>query len=169
LLKRLAEAVDGNRTGKPVYVVARYDSLSPVAGVFEERRDAEALARRLGSMHAVFGPYKHDALGPLGDGNAFFAGCRHDGKRSDWIGYCPGFKLPWESIENISLTIRLRDGTTRTMDLGRTTDAVFLSLAAIDKFAIPYYASILGETAAASMRADIVARAASATTVPPPP
>jgi hypothetical protein len=42
---------------------------------------------------------------------------------------------------------------------------VFLSIPAIDKFVIPYYARIIGADAAAAMRRDIVSAAAAS---PPP-
>jgi hypothetical protein len=52
----------------------------------------------------------------------------------------------------------MRDGTVRDIPVGRGVDAIFLSLPAIDKFMIPYYARTIGVDSAAAMRARIVSR-----------
>lgn len=170
LLKRLAEAVDGNRHGGVIYIVARYDSLSPIAGVFRERREAEALARRLGSSHDVFGPYRRhpDLSARYPTDEMILFGCKHNRWTSEYTPICPERVFPLQSVQEISLTIRMRDGTTRTMDLGLMTDAVFLSQAAIDKFVIPYYEGIVGVDAAAAMRRDITERTTATSREPPP-
>jgi hypothetical protein len=154
LLKRLAEAVDGNRTGREVYVVASYDSLNPVRGVFETRREAAALALRLGSSYDSFGPF----VAPLELASLYFFGCKHDRVFSYLDDICPPpqFQFPTDSLAELTLTARLKDGTTRTLSLGPRADAVFLSLPAIDKFVIPYYARTIGVDSAAAMRARIV-------------
>jgi hypothetical protein len=164
LLKRLAEAVDGHRHGRTVYIVARNDSLAEVVGVFENRVQAVDDARRRGSTYGVFGGYKYvppPSPLPQPRGHDFpeivLGGCIHDGKRSAWRAICPQDVLPLSSVDSLSLVVRLKDGTTRRWDLGTSTDAVFLSQAAIDKFAIPYYARILGVEAAAAMRGAILA------------
>ena len=179
LLKRLAEAVDGNRTGKPIYVVASYDLPNPVRGVFPGKPDAEALARRLGKSYAVFGPYS----APF-DGGWLFLQCRHDrvtssmmehglGARHAYEGnkvaidttgvtllgpYCPPETLRLSDVEDFTLTVKMKNGTVRSVPISNQTDAVFLSLAAIDKFVIPYYSRVIGVEGAAAMRRDIVKR-----------
>lgn len=164
LLKRLAEAVDGNRHGRTIHIVARDDS---IVGIFENRGQADAEARRRGPTYWAFGGYKY-LPPPRGVPEPsrpeipeiILGGCRHDGTRSEWGGICPQQVLSLASVESMSVVVKLKDGTTRTWDLGRSTDAVFLSQAAIDKFAIPYYVRILGVDAAAGMRRDILARTA---------
>ena len=168
LLKRLAEAVDGHRHGRSVYVVARYDSLSPVAAVFRERPEAEALARRMGRGYDVFGPYRYEPPQPpdwppqpgYSIPEIAFGGCTHDGKTSAMEGICPQPFMPLDSIVGVFLTFRMRDGSTRPVNVPPSADAIFLTLPAIDKFVIPYYAGIIGADAAAAMRRNIVNRVA---------
>lgn len=148
LLKRLAEAVDGNRTGTAVYVVASYDSLSPVRGVFSTRKEADILANRLGSSYDVFGPF----MAPREMRSTWFMICKHDRVGSWMDDICPPPQFPVDSLADLTLTARLKDGTTRVIPLGPGVDAVFMSLPAIDKFAIPYYARTLGVDSAAAMR-----------------
>jgi hypothetical protein len=154
LLKRLAEAVDGNRTGVPVYVVASHDSLSPVRGVFATRAEGDRQARLLGSSYEVFGPFMAplDAAAPY-----YLMGCIHDGLFSMMGVYCPDPNkvLPKDSVVGLTIVARMRDGTTRNFPLSTTADAVFLTLPAIDKFVVPYYAHTIGVDSAAAMRARI--------------
>jgi hypothetical protein len=58
--------------------------------------------------------------------------------------------------------VRLKDGRTLRYPLDRATDAVFMSLAAIDKFVIPYYTRVLSVEDAAALRQEIVQK------IPPP-
>ena len=152
LLRRLAEAVDGHRTGRPVWVVASHDSLNPVRGVLSDRPSADRLARRLGSSYDVFGPY----LSPRELASAYMVvNCVHDGTVSIMTPYCPGPIIPRQNVDSMSLTIFVRGGATRRMPIDPGVDAVFLSLPAIDKFAIPYYSRVVGIEAAAAMRSQI--------------
>jgi len=150
LLKRLAESLDGNRTGTPVFIVASYDSLSPVRGVFTARPDAEALARRLGSSYDVFGPYV------AARETAYWRPCQHDGVMSIAEPICPFPPILYSDIVDVTLRVRTTDGHTRDIPVGRNIDALFLSLPAVDKFMIPYYARTIGIDSAAAMRTAIV-------------
>lgn len=160
LLRRLAEAVDGHRTGENVWVVARYDSLNKVVGVFPSENQARAAAGRSDRNVGIFGPYRSEITErlsfPMPDPNPE-PGCWHNGL-SDWIGICPESLIRLADVESMTLSIRLRDGTTRTQTLPGTADAIFLSMAAIDKFVIPYYHGVLGVEAAAAMRRNLVGR-----------
>lgn len=150
LLKRLAEALDGNRTGDPVFIVASYDSLSPVRGVFPTRADANALAHRLGTSYDVFGPFV------AANEPRMLKVCKHDGTYSYAEPICPEPPdVLLANVAEISLHIVTTDGHTRDIPVGRTTDALFLSLPAVDKFMIPYYARVIGVDAAAALRASI--------------
>src|SRR5438128_11513087 len=64
LLKVLGEAVDGYRTGQPVYVVAAFRSPYPVYGVFSSRDSATSALPRAGRGYSVFGPYGGPPDGP---------------------------------------------------------------------------------------------------------
>jgi hypothetical protein len=160
LLKRLAEAVDGHRTGVAVYVVASYDAKDPLIRVFEKRTDAEKMVQdssRTGRRLDVFGPYR--AASEPTSALVFF-GCQHDGRASFWYpGMCPPEAiLKLSEIESMAISVRLRTGQTKSFPLQRTADAIFLSLPGFDKFAVPYYARVLGMDAAMTMRQDIVRR-----------
>ncbi len=161
LLKRIAEAVDGDRTGQLLYVVARYDSLSPVRGVLQDRGEATTLARRLGAAYDVFGPFRSPS-GPLPVPDGVLP-CPHDGIMSILFpSMCPypvrGGRFTQRDIAGIEVSFRLRDGTTRTFPLSRNADAVFFTMPAIEKFAIPYYLKIVGAEAAATLQSQFAAR-----------
>jgi hypothetical protein len=157
LLKRLGEAVDGHRTGRPVYVVASYDFPHPVTGVFERQRDARTQADSAGRSFDVFGPYQ--TVRDPGEFAAFIMRCVHDGRTSMYgPPYCPNrIIVPLADVESIMLSVRVRDSTI-SVALPRETDAVFFTLAAIDKFVVPYYTRIVGVDSAAEMRQNIVRR-----------
>ena len=156
LLKRLAEAVDGHRTGQPVFVVATADSAVIVRGVVDTRRAADSLARLLGRLYDVYGPF----VAPRDPASLqMFRGCVHDGHTSYMLPLCP--PLPFfliSDVASLTLTARLKDGTTHEMAMAPSVDAIFLTLPAIDKFVVPYYARTIGFDSAAAMRARIAAR-----------
>lgn len=153
LLKRLAEALDGHRTGTPVFIVACRDSLNRIGGVVATRREAESLARRLGPCFDTYGPYLAllDLLSQRGN-----PGCVHDGYTSNMIGLiCPDNPFLLADVVSMTLVVRMRDGTVRERRMGPEVDAIFLTLPAIDKFVIPYYARIVGVDSAAAMRGQL--------------
>jgi hypothetical protein len=176
LLKRIAEAVDGHRTPGPKFVVASYDSLHPVAGVFSDRPSADDLRARLGPRWDVFGPFHSDVVCELRSEVRMpclddpIGGCVHDGW-SSMMGrlmgggtepICPpdagvlrGLRL--SEVASMTLTFTLRDGTTRHLPISGNADAIFLTLPALDKFAFPYYARVGGPELAAMMRQNYVA------------
>jgi hypothetical protein len=196
VLRRVAEAVDGHRSGRDVWVVAsQLDSVN-IIGVFESPDSADAAVRRTNPslLPLRMGPFKtvRDGRFELG----FLVGCHHDGisamspRRFGIAGIDPGFGLPGTDpgtgvrpsssaardtvpavppgkycplpviprgdIARVTITILKRDGTTVTENLPLTADAVFFSLSAIDKFAMPYYARVLGAEPAAALRREIV-------------
>lgn len=153
LLKRLGEAVDGHRTGVPVYVVASYDPPNLVAGVFETRAEAQALVKRLGDSFDVLGPFV--APNDLG-AKAFVLGCEHDGVMSVWKRYCPSPIERLADVDSVTIIVKLKGGRVLTHPIPTSVDAIFFTLPAIDKFVIPYYARILGVGEAAAMRDHIV-------------
>src|SRR6266567_2095520 len=148
LLRRLAEAVDGYRSGDTLFVVAAWRFPHDVAGVFANRRQALEIARRRGVDYGVFGPY----FAPPDSGNEMmvyslqFCPGLHD--PDSW---CPDttFALsqtvPYANIKDITITIHAKEGASveRVLAPGQV-DAVFFTLSAIDKFVMPYYTRVYG-------------------------
>jgi hypothetical protein len=117
MLRVLAEAADGNRTGRPVFFVADYRFPHQVAGPFDSREEAERLRADSGSTFGVFGPYVTPPE-----------------TAADTA----------PRVVGIRITMMTRRGR-QTIDLDpRKVDALFLSGSAGSKFVIPYYAGIYG-------------------------
>lgn len=153
-LRRFAEALDGVRSGSPVYILACRDSSYRVGAVVEGRPQAESARIALGACYGVYGPYFPP---PDPFAHAVVHGCVHDGNTSNMFRLiCPPAPFPRGDIASMTLVTRLRNGDRHEMAVGPSVDAIFLSLAAIDKFVIPYYARTNGIDSAAAMRAQIV-------------
>lgn len=137
LARRLAEAADGFRSGKPVYLVAdRGDPARVQAFEGEGAREAAERARREweargdGARPGVFGPYLTEP-DPT-----------------------PGGRAGPEVLE-VTVRVRLPDGTTRTETLdGAEVDALFWTRSAVEKFVLPYYAGAQGLERAARVAAE---------------
>jgi hypothetical protein len=172
LLIRLGEAADGYRTGEPVFVVAGYDFPHAILGVFTTRRTATDSALRGGPDFGVFGPFvalrdlpppreipdRHHRLPEIIAGG----GCAHMASSALRPAYCPAQLLQllaFEEVVDITVAMRTRSGgiVSSTYD-PREADAVFFTMAALDKFVFPYYAGLLGVEHAAAMRREIVER-----------
>jgi hypothetical protein len=158
VLRRVAEAVDGHRSGKNVWVVVGQLDTAGVIGVYEIRDTALAALRANQSRRPLLlGPYA-----TLTDGSAtsraFLIGCVHDPRSA--MGpprqYCPGQVLPLADIDSLTLTIHKRDGTTLALPVPLSVDAMFFSLSSIDKFVLPYYTQVLGAEQSALIRRRIV-------------
>lgn len=148
LLRRIAEAVDGHRTGAPVYVVASLEpGLSPIA-VFEDRKAAQTRLRELGSKAALFGPYQ-----TIMDRAPAYETCVH--LRSSVMNFrCvppPDGLLP-ANVTGLTLLVRQQGGRVDSVALPADADAIFLGPAAVDKFVLPYYLPILGLEGATMVR-----------------
>ena len=166
LLKRTAEALEGHYDRAPRHVVV-HTGTNTVVAVLDSHESAVATATRLGERHVVLGPFLPPApslglparevdLGPLAD--IVPDGCVHDGYTSNMIGLiCNSVTTRMRDVAGMTLTFRMRDGTTRNVTLPPGTDAVFLSLAAHDKFVFPYYQRIVGVDGASAMRQQMVA------------
>jgi hypothetical protein len=157
LLRRLAEAVDGYRSGETLFVAAAWRFPHEVAGVFTSSRQATEVARRKGVEYGVFGPY----FAPPDSGNEMmFYSLRLCPGLHEPDSYCPDttFSLsqavPYANIRDITVTIHAKNGTAVESVLAPgDVDAVFFTLSAIDKFVMPYYTRIYGAQFAADMRA----------------
>lgn len=133
LLRRLAEAADGYRTGKAVYVVASMRAPYDVRGVFEADSAATIEARKAGPSYRVFGPY----VTPRDE-----------------------FKVAPAQILDITVRVQTAKGpVTMTVD-PKEYDAMFWSLGAVDKFLVPYYAGVSGPERAVQVHQDYLANAA---------
>lgn len=182
LLRRLAEAVDGHRTGTPVWVIAEYRFPNRVLAVVGDRVRAEAdsadldLARDRGI--GIFGPFvaPRDSIRALPDPSDLVPpppialpfgwirpGCVHDRRTSvmrglsmETVAICGDQLVPIDELVEMRLVQELRSGEIITTTLPTWVDALFLTLPAVDKFVIPYYARILGPDEASRMRTDIM-------------
>jgi hypothetical protein len=159
LLRRLGAAVDGYRTGEPVYVVAAFDPPHYVAGVFENRDSAdvvrERFQREFHRPYGRFGPYV--APKDLGRPIVFLARPRcwptiyNCIPNISWQPPDP----PWlvEDLDSLSITAYHHSrGTWRMKADPKDVDAVFFTMSVIDKFVLPYYAALSGPEIAQRMR-----------------
>ena len=154
LLKRLAEAVDGHRTGARVYLVAARRPPHDVVGIYELESDARARADADTTVLQYFGPYQTDRDPGLNMG--FLSKCVHLQSAMHEY-YCPGSPIfSFADVESVELTVHMRDGTPHVIPVPRGADAIFLTLSAVDKFAIPYYARVSGLGEAVRLRQRLV-------------
>lgn len=156
LLRRIAEAVEGDRSGGQVYVVASLDGLHPVAGTFPDPKSAEQAAFDLGGGFQVFGPYQAPPEPPPG----LTVGCVHNSRNSMMhirtLCVPPRRPVEFEDVARITLLLERVDGRIDTLPLPKGGDAIFLTLTAFDKFALPYYERTLGLAGATEMRQGFV-------------
>jgi hypothetical protein len=145
----LAEAADGFRTGLPTWFVAR-DSFphQPLIGPFatyEMALDSARLCLTEGCR--VHGPF----VGiPDGGSPVMAGGCVHF-SRTWWV-CSPVPPVGFGELDSLRLTYFPRGGDPFSLHWGTwEVDAIFLTQAAIDKFALPYYASLYGAAYAAEL------------------
>ncbi len=158
MLKRLAEAVDGHRTGGLVYVVASLAGDHPVAGVFGDRKEADELLQKLGKGYSRFGPFQ----APRDADPGYMVGCvhlRYSSMMRPGSDMCvpPPNEARVEDITGVSLLLTRANGRLDTLPLPRGTDVVFLTLNAFDKFAVPYYQRTLGLEGVTELRTGFAA------------
>jgi hypothetical protein len=154
LLKRIAEAVDGHRTGELVYVVASLTGDHPVAGVFADLAAADGIVAKMGKDFSRFGPYQ----APLDKSPPYLVGCVHIANTSRMFperNQCVPPRRPVlvDDVRQLTLLVGRADGSVDTLPLPAGTDVVMLSLNAFDKFGVPYYLRTLGLPAVAELRA----------------
>ncbi|MGH7538566.1 MAG: hypothetical protein ACREMF_08030 [Gemmatimonadales bacterium] len=159
LLRRLAAAADGYRTGERVYVVAAFDPPHNVAGVFANPDEAvlvrDSVQRKSHQRYGKFGPYRSpkDQGRPI----VFLARPRC------WPTIFPCWLARWrpseggpvfvKDLDSVSIVAYRHSGppwrmTADPMEL----DAVFFTMSAIDKFVLPYYTALSGPAYAAMLR-----------------
>jgi len=155
LLRRLAAAADGYRTGEPIWIVASPAEPYSVFGAFPSFEEArrQAMSVRGGQ---TYGPY----ITPRDEGRPMmFVPVKHS-----WptiYGFDSTFApaVPWlvSDVDSIVVIAYNRSGDTwRRSSRGNEVDALFFTLSAHDKFASPYYAALSGLDAATRMREAMV-------------
>ncbi len=144
LLRRLAEAADGYRTGEPIYVVACHDDPRHDLRVFEREADALEHLARAGGRFGMFGPFATPVDGSATGGRAREAAASLD---------APDGSAPAGEVVEVTVSLRDPAGAERMIRLdAREHDALFWSMSAIDKFAVPYYAHTDDAELAVEMR-----------------
>jgi hypothetical protein len=145
----LGEAADGFRTGVPTWFVAR-DSFphQPLIGPFASYETALDSARLcLTSGCRVHGPF----VGiPDGGMQPVAAGCAHF-RVTRWV--CRSLpSIEFGALDSLRLTYFPTVGDPFSLSWSAwEVDAIFLTQAAIDKFALPYYAGLYGAAYAAEL------------------
>lgn len=164
LLRRLAEAVDGQRDNRAVWVVVQTQAPYDVRGLYHSQAEAAAITAML-TGYAVYGPYlnapdsgmqtmmltidpcpgRHSASSQCSDTSLFLGPVAR--------------AMPLETVDSIVVTIYGQRAAPihRTFG-GGDVDALFFTLSSIDKFAMPYYSRLYGPAVAARMRSEYVRR-----------
>jgi hypothetical protein len=153
LLKRLGEAVDGYRNGRPMWVVAAYAYPHEVLGAYADSGTAVAMARRPG-FHA-FGPFVALPDIPRAMTYAYaIQPCVHyDPTRWECGDTLIPLGVPSAQVESVSVVVYTTGGVPhRESFRGAEVDALFFTMSAIDKFVIPYYTLLYGAAYGAKVR-----------------
>ena len=174
LLKRLGEAVDGYRTGIPVWVTADTTFPHRVWGVVASKHLADDLVTRH-SGSRVFGPYvavepelRSAAASPSYTEAKMMSG------QLPWPPKC--MKQPdsqciivdtlrttntrFFPVSGTTITIKMSDGH-QSQSISYPADsvsAVFFTMSSVDKMLIPYYTYLYGVVEAARLRREIAAQ-----------
>ena len=145
LLRRLAEAVDGHRSGRPMWVVAAYAFPHEVLGVYPDSAKAAEVGRRPG-FHA-FGPFA--ALPDIPRATSYAYATQPCVHYYPTVYNCPDTLIPIgvasTQVESVSVVVYTTGGALhRASFRGADVDAMFFTMSAIDKFVIPYYTLLYG-------------------------
>ena len=166
LLKRLGSAVDGYRTGRPVWVVASVRFPNDVGGVFFSVAAADSAVSQFSGPYRRFGPFTAPTdddlptivLALACKGKRLDTSCppTRDSLPEDTLGIRP---TPLDSVRSVTLTVVTKDGRSmRTTVLPEHAEAFFLTMSAVDKFLIPYYTQLYGVAYAARLREEYLQR-----------
>jgi hypothetical protein len=141
MLRRMAEAVEGHRTGARAWVVIGTAPPHSVVGVRASRDDAEALRRTAAFPAAVFGPF----LAPRDPERAggLLISCHRAGDSADDRTVCAR-AVRLNDARGIALVLRTRSGEVRSFPVPEGVDAMFLSASGVRKFVLPYYTRVEG-------------------------
>jgi len=161
-LRLVAAAVSGYSAGGAVYVVIcetgnkQYKVIAVFGTAAEAQNSANANKTNQYACY-VEGPYYNSVGTPNADMTAlrYGGGCKK-GPDSDCIAdstAASAFIAPLGSIEAVTITYRLRDGSQRVEQFDpRKVEAIFFTMAAVDRMLIPYYVRVYGLNGAAARR-----------------
>lgn len=160
LLRRLAEAADGYRTGRRIWIVASRQPPYDVGGVFASETTAVHVARDSGELWGSFGPYVTPR--DLGQLPVFIIAppmhCRPTIVCWDvWV-QTPDTSWLEQDIDSLVVTAYHHSGRMARDRVSPDVDAIFFSLSAFDKFAIPYYSALSGPEFALRLRQSVISR-----------
>lgn len=155
LLRRVAEAVDGDRTGRLQYLVVTIREPHDVLASFGDRAPAVAFSlRNPGTI--VVGPYYAPADSGQPAPLYLLQGCYHDRTLTRYIcgDSTRSNAIAATEIREIVITVAAFDSTlTRTTRYSPAhADAFFFTQSAVDKFVLPYYHWVYGAEYAADLR-----------------
>ncbi len=162
LMRRIAEAADGNRTGRLLYFVVTtrapyYDVLAAFPN--------DSAAREFQSTHPgtkVVGPSYAPPDPEQPEPTVLTSGCYHDRTLTRYI--CGDttrvIALRVSQVKEIIITVVALDtANSRTTRYSPDhADAFFFTLSAVDKFVIPYYQWVYGAEYAADLRRQSLSR-----------
>ncbi len=154
LLRRLGSAVEGYRTGRPVWVVAALRFPHEIRGVYQSAAEASRVAMVAGAGYRPFGPYISEPDTTTAGASVEEFGiicvkqpdtrCLKDSTRT------------FTTVDNVSqvvITIALKAEAVRSDTLRPDqVEAVFFTMSAVDKLLIPYYTTLYGSRYAARVR-----------------
>jgi hypothetical protein len=170
LLRRLAEAVDAQRNNRPVWVVIQRQFPHDVKGVYYGKPQASGVAEHLAG-YAVLGPFVTPP--DSGTQTTMFTMDPCPGKH-DSFSHCPDSTrfngaaiaaMASQDVDSLVVTIYGRRGEPiRRKFAVDEVDALFFTLSAIDKFAMPYYSWLYGPEIAGQMRRNYVRQLGRAST-----
>jgi len=166
-LKRIAEAVDGFRTGTLLYVVMRVIPADPpfdVAAVTSEKAEAQKVAQEKtkgGKVYRAFGPYqsREDQDGRVALDAYGIAVC-HEPDSDDCEAKFEKGSLPFlRDITDVAVELTLSNARKPVrIDCDDVADAIFIGMPAIDKFWIPYLERVYGVDVAQKKRKELIAK-----------
>lgn len=156
LLRRVGSAVEGYRSGRPVWVVTSLQFPHDVRGVYLSAGEADRVAKLAGPNYRPLGPYvgTPDTL-PGGGSTMLYSvicikqwdtSCLRDSTRAS---------SPVDSVRSVIISIVTTSGAVKSDTLRpEQVEAVFFTMSAVDKLLIPYYTQLYGSRYAARLRED---------------
>lgn len=172
VLKRIADAVDGDRSGQLVFVVVNTDEthlplfaeVVPVSGddIAGASAQASARAAELGPTYVAVGPYQtqrdRDDKGQPISSVVFFMVKQPDSK----MHLLKGPAALVDDIESVTVSLTLKEGRQAIGDLSATfqgpLEAIFLTMSGMDKFFYPYLTALYSPQLANRQREGLIAR-----------
>jgi hypothetical protein len=153
LLRRLGSAVEGYRTGRPMWVVAALQFPHDVRGVYPSAAEATRMATFAGAEYRSFGPYlspPDTAGGRTVEAYGFVCIKTRD---TQCLGDSTHNSLAVENVARVIITIVSTTGVAQSDTLRPDqVEAVFFTMSAVDRLLIPYYTQLYGSRYAARVR-----------------